>query len=168
MKKECVLPAVASDLLHVSLREDSFTFFWGKVVIDGLMSEPTGPSHYLAFRLMGVSLPLVVCVSAAVCSEWRAIRSCGRKVSGAGRRGNPRTQWWTLKVRDAVKLKKESYRAWLARGTPEAAEAYQQAKRTTAVVVSEAKTLVWEEFSEAMEKDYRTASGEIVADHSAP
>ncbi|KAK3544081.1 hypothetical protein QTP86_001153 [Hemibagrus guttatus] len=82
-----------------------------------------------------------------------AIRSCGRKVSGAGRGGNPRTQWWTLEVRDAVKLKKKSYRAWLARGTPEAAEAYRQAKQTTAVVVSEAKTRVWEEFGEAMEKD---------------
>ncbi|KAK3566156.1 hypothetical protein QTP86_028452, partial [Hemibagrus guttatus] len=70
----------------------------------------------------------------------------------------PRTQWWTLEVRDAVKLKKESYRAWLARGTQKAAEAYRQAKRTTAVVVSEAKTRVWEEFSEAMEKDYRVAS----------
>ncbi|KAK3511173.1 hypothetical protein QTP70_032217, partial [Hemibagrus guttatus] len=103
-------------------------------------------------------------------SEWTmysssivdaAIRSCGRKVAGAGRGGNPRTQWWTLEVRDAVKLKKESYRAWLARGTPEAAEAYRQAKRTTAVVVSEAKTRVWEEFGEAMEKDYRTASGKF-------
>ncbi|KAK3513701.1 hypothetical protein QTP70_028906 [Hemibagrus guttatus] len=103
-------------------------------------------------------------------SEWTmfsssivdaAIRSCGRKVSGAGRGGNPRTQWWTLEVRDAVKLKKEFYRAWLARGTPEAAEAYRQAKRTTAVVVSEAKTRVWEEFGEAMEKDYRTASGKF-------
>ncbi|KAK3538840.1 hypothetical protein QTP86_015967 [Hemibagrus guttatus] len=103
-------------------------------------------------------------------SEWTmfstsivdaAIRSCGRKVSGAGRGGNPRTQWWTLEVRDAVKLKKESYRAWLARGTPEAAEAYRRAKRTTAVVVSEAKTRVWEEFGEAMEKDYRTASGKF-------
>ncbi|KAK3508031.1 hypothetical protein QTP70_010636 [Hemibagrus guttatus] len=103
-------------------------------------------------------------------SEWTmfsssivdaAIRSCGRKVSGAGRSGNPRTQWWTLEVRDAVKLKKESYRAWLARGTPEAAEAYQQAKQTTAVVVSEAKTRVWEEFGEAVEKDYRTASGKF-------
>ncbi|KAK3555302.1 hypothetical protein QTP86_014896, partial [Hemibagrus guttatus] len=79
-------------------------------------------------------------------SEWTmfstsivdaAIRSCGRK------------------------LKKESYRAWLARGTPEAAEAYRQAKRTTAAVVSEAKTRVWEEFGEAMEKDYRTASGKF-------
>ncbi|KAK3569488.1 hypothetical protein QTP86_031417, partial [Hemibagrus guttatus] len=103
-------------------------------------------------------------------SEWTmfsssivdaAIRSCGRKVTGAGRGGNPRTQWWTLEVRDAVKLKKESYRAWLARGTLEAAEAYRQAKRTTAAVVSEAKTRVWEEFGEAMEKDYRTASGKF-------
>ncbi|KAK3560563.1 hypothetical protein QTP86_010899 [Hemibagrus guttatus] len=103
-------------------------------------------------------------------SEWTifsssivdtAIRSCGRKVSGAGRGGNPRTQWWTLEVRDAVKLKKESYRAWLARGTPEAAKAYWQAKRTTAMVVSEAKTRVWEEFGEAMEKDYWMASGKF-------
>ncbi|KAK3555547.1 hypothetical protein QTP86_021786, partial [Hemibagrus guttatus] len=90
-----------------------------------------------------------------------AIRSCGSKVSGASRGSNPRTQWWTLEVRDAVKLKKESYRAWLARGTPEAAEAYWQTKQTTAGVVSEAKTRVWEEFGEAMEKDYRTASGKF-------
>ncbi|KAK3519870.1 hypothetical protein QTP70_006704 [Hemibagrus guttatus] len=90
-----------------------------------------------------------------------AIRSCCRKVSGAGRRGNPRTQWWTLEVRDTVKLKKESYQACLARGTPKAAEAYQQSKQTAAQVVSEAKTRVWEEFGEAMEKDYRTASGKF-------
>ncbi|KAK3537306.1 hypothetical protein QTP70_007175 [Hemibagrus guttatus] len=103
-------------------------------------------------------------------SEWTmfsysivdaAIRSSGRKVSGADRGDNPRTQWWTLEVRDAVKMKKESYRAWLARGTPETAEAYWQAKRTAAGVVLEAKTLVWEEFGEAMEKDYRTASGKF-------
>ncbi|KAK3556337.1 hypothetical protein QTP70_007103 [Hemibagrus guttatus] len=90
-----------------------------------------------------------------------AIQSCGCKVSGAGCGGNPRKQWWTLEARDAVKLKKESYRAGLARGTPEAAEAYQQAKQTTAVVVSEAKTRVWEESGEAMEKDYRMASGKF-------
>ncbi|KAK3527366.1 hypothetical protein QTP86_021932, partial [Hemibagrus guttatus] len=44
------------------------------------------------------------------------------------------------------------------RGTPEAAEAYRLAKQAAACVVSEAKTLVWEEYGEAMEKDYRTAS----------
>ncbi|KAK3516631.1 hypothetical protein QTP70_022033 [Hemibagrus guttatus] len=100
----------------------------------------------------------------------KPIQSCGRKVSGAGRGSNPQTRWWTLEVRDAVKLKKESYRAWLAWGTPEAAEAYRQAKRTTAVVVSEAKTRAWEEFGEAMEKDYRTAMEKDyrMADRSAP
>ncbi|KAI3361565.1 hypothetical protein L3Q82_013712, partial [Scortum barcoo] len=50
-------------------------------------------------------------------SEWTmfsasivdaAVRSCGRKVSGACRGGNPRTRWWTPEVRDAVRLKKES------------------------------------------------------------
>ncbi|KAK3531414.1 hypothetical protein QTP70_019258 [Hemibagrus guttatus] len=92
---------------------------------------------------------------------YKAIWSCGRKVSGAGHGGNPRTHWLTLEVRDAVKLKKESYRAWLAQGTPEAAEVYQQAKRAAARVVSEAKTRVWEEFGEAVEKDYRTASGKF-------
>ncbi len=44
--------------------------------------------------------------------------------------------------------------AWLACGTPEAADGYRQAKRSAARVVVEAKTRAWEEFGEAMEKDY--------------
>ncbi|KAK3535134.1 hypothetical protein QTP70_004793 [Hemibagrus guttatus] len=69
----------------------------------------------------------------------------------------------SVELRDVVKLKKESYRGWLAQGTPEAAKVYQQAKRAAARVVSEAKTRVWEEFGEAIEKDYRTASGKFGA-----
>ena len=100
-------------------------------------------------------------------SEWTmfstsivkaAALSCGRRVSGACRGGNPRTRWWTPAVREAVKLKKESYRALLARRTPETADGYRQARRTAARVVAEAKTRVWEEFGEAMEEDYRLAS----------
>ncbi|XP_072565970.1 uncharacterized protein [Paramormyrops kingsleyae] len=100
-------------------------------------------------------------------SEWAmfhasiveaADRSCGCKVVGACRGGNPRTRWWTPVVIDAVKLKKESCRAFLACGTPEAADEYRQAKRNAASAVAEAKTRVWEEFGEAMENDFRTAS----------
>ncbi|KAI3362797.1 hypothetical protein L3Q82_001657 [Scortum barcoo] len=100
-------------------------------------------------------------------SEWTmfsasivdaAVRSCGRKVSGACRGGNPRTRWWTPEVRDAVRLKKESYRTMLACGTPDAVDRYRQAKQATARTVLEAKTRVWEEFGEAMEEDYRSAS----------
>ncbi|KAI3376745.1 hypothetical protein L3Q82_000345 [Scortum barcoo] len=69
-----------------------------------------------------------------------AVRSCGRKVSGACRGGNPRTRWWTPEVRDAVRLKKESYRAMLACGTPDAVDGYRQAKQAAARTVLEAKT----------------------------
>ncbi|KAI3358272.1 hypothetical protein L3Q82_003269 [Scortum barcoo] len=75
-----------------------------------------------------------------------AVRSCGRKVSGACRGGNPRTRWWTPEVRDAIRLKKESYRTMLACGTPDAVDRYRQAKQAAARTVLEAKTRVWEEF----------------------
>ncbi|KAI3376369.1 hypothetical protein L3Q82_016851, partial [Scortum barcoo] len=70
----------------------------------------------------------------------------------------PRTRWWTPEVRDAVRLKKESYRTMLACGTPDAVDRYRQAKQAAARAVLEAKTRVWEEFGEAMEEDYRSAS----------
>ena len=57
-----------------------------------------------------------------------------------------------------VKLKKEAYRTLLAGRTPEAADVYRQAKRNAALAATEAKTRAWEEFGEAMEKDFRTAS----------
>ncbi|TWW67270.1 hypothetical protein D4764_02G0003110 [Takifugu flavidus] len=90
-------------------------------------------------------------------SEWTMFRAsiveaadrcCGRKVVGACRGGNT----------DAVKLKKESYRALLACGTPEAADGYRRAKRSAATAVAEAKTRAWEEFGETMENDFWMAS----------
>ncbi|TWW74022.1 hypothetical protein D4764_14G0000230 [Takifugu flavidus] len=78
-------------------------------------------------------------------SEWTMFRAsiveaadrcCGRKVVGACRGGNARTRWWT----------------------PAAADGYRRAKRSAATAVAEAKTRAWEEFGEAMENDFRTAS----------
>nr|XP_054603312.1 uncharacterized protein LOC107376876 [Nothobranchius furzeri] len=70
----------------------------------------------------------------------------------------PQTRWWTLAVRDAVKLKKESYQVLLACGTPEAADGYRQSMRNAARVVAKAKARAWEEFGEIMEQDFSTAS----------
>ncbi|KAI3351987.1 hypothetical protein L3Q82_020806 [Scortum barcoo] len=64
-----------------------------------------------------------------------AVRSCGRKVSGACRGGNPRTQVVDTGI-----------------------DRYRQAKQAAARTVLEAKLRVWEEFGEAMEEDYRSAS----------
>ena len=53
-------------------------------------------------------------------SEWtmfhtsiteRADQSCGCKVVGVCCGGSPRTWWWTPQVREAVRLKEESYPA---------------------------------------------------------
>ena len=52
-------------------------------------------------------------------------------------------------------LKKGSYQAC---GTPEAADRYREAKWCAAVVVTEAKTWVLEEFGEAMENNFCMAS----------
>ncbi|KAF7645112.1 hypothetical protein LDENG_00209980 [Lucifuga dentata] len=100
-------------------------------------------------------------------SEWTlfkasiveaAVLSCGQKVVGACRGGNPRTRWWTPAVREAIRLKKEAFCAWLAQGTLESADRYQQARRTAASAVAEAKTQVWEEFGETTENDFQSAS----------
>ena len=98
-------------------------------------------------------------------SEWTmfstsivnaAARSCGRKICRACRGGIRRTRWWTPEVRDAVKCKKESYRAMLARGTPETANLYRQAKRAAARAVAEAKTRTWEDFRSASKRFWQT------------
>jgi len=46
----------------------------------------------------------------------------------------------------------------LVQGSPETAERYWEARRAAASAVAEAKTRVWEEFKEAMEKDFWLAS----------
>ena len=61
-------------------------------------------------------------------------------------------------MKEAIRLKKEAFRAWLAQGSPETADGYQEARRAAASAVAKAKTRVWEEFGEAMEKDFRWAS----------
>ncbi|KAM4726439.1 myb-binding protein 1A-like protein [Anableps anableps] len=59
VKKELVLPSVALDLLKLSLKEDSFQLFWSKAITEGMFKEPSGPTHYLSFRLLGSALPLL-------------------------------------------------------------------------------------------------------------
>lgn len=50
-----------------------------------------------------------------------AARSCGPKVIVACRGGSLRTCWCRLAVEGAVKVKKEAFWAWLAKGAPNTA-----------------------------------------------
>ncbi|KAI3374207.1 hypothetical protein L3Q82_006065 [Scortum barcoo] len=71
--------------------------------------------------------------SASIVDTRQLVRSCGRKVSGACRGGNPRTQ-----VVDTGSTGRPS--------KPQPGRSWRQ------------KLRVWEEFGEAMEEDYRSAS----------
>jgi hypothetical protein len=73
-----------------------------------------------------------------------AAASCGLRVLGSSRGGNPRTPWWTPVVREAVRLKKEAFRDMISWRTPDSVAGYRQARRAAAAAVSEAKQRVWE------------------------
>ena len=73
-----------------------------------------------------------------------AARSCGWKSDGACHSGNLTTCLWTRE--EIIKLEKEAFQAWLARGFSEAADWYRLAKRATVSAVSDAKTQMWEKF----------------------
>lgn len=48
-----------------------------------------------------------------------------------------RTHWWTIAVKEAVRLKKVAFEALLDKGSPEAADRHQQTQRTAAMAVVE-------------------------------
>ena len=77
--------------------------------------------------------------------------------ASACRGGNLRTCWWTPVVKEAVRLKKGLFRAWVSQRCPDTAERYRLARRAAASEFTKTKTLVWEEFREAMEKDFQLA-----------
>ena len=64
----------------------------------------------------------MLCTAIAVVVAW----SRGSKVTGASRGGNLRTRWWTPEMKGEVELKKESYKALLVCGIPDAAHSYWQ------------------------------------------
>ncbi len=74
-----------------------------------------------------------------------AAESCGIRVKGVTKGSNPRMPWWTLMVKEAVWLRKETFGDKLSQGTPEAVARYRQAQRMVALAVTEAKQRVWDE-----------------------
>ncbi|KAE8625100.1 hypothetical protein XENTR_v10006157 [Xenopus tropicalis] len=59
VKKDRCLPAVALDVMRISLQEETFDLFWREAVENGLMKDQSGPCMYMCFRLLGASLPLL-------------------------------------------------------------------------------------------------------------
>ena len=62
----------------------------------------------------------------------------------------------------------ESYRAWLAGGTPEAADGYRQAEHAAVQAVVEAQIPVWEKVQGGHGGGLLVGLKEILANHLAP
>jgi len=60
-------------------------------------------------------------------------------------------------VREAVRGEKETFWVLLTCGYPDSANRYWEARRTTAAVVVEAKTWIWEKLRQAMEDFWSTS-----------
>ncbi|XP_004406190.1 PREDICTED: myb-binding protein 1A isoform X1 [Odobenus rosmarus divergens] len=77
VKKERKLPAVALDLLRLSLQEGRFPRFWKEVVEQGLLKKQFWPASYLCFRLLGAALPLLSKEQLALVMRGDLIRHFG-------------------------------------------------------------------------------------------
>nr|XP_025719857.1 myb-binding protein 1A [Callorhinus ursinus] len=77
VKKERKLPAVALDLLRLSLQEGRFARFWKEVVEQGLLKKQFWPASYLCFRLLGAALPLLSKEQLALVMQGDLIRHFG-------------------------------------------------------------------------------------------
>jgi len=77
VKKERKLPAVALDLLRLSLQEGRFPRFWKEVVEQGLLKKQFWPASYLCFRLLGAALPLLSKEQLALVMQGDLIRHFG-------------------------------------------------------------------------------------------
>lgn len=79
--------------------------------------------------------------------------SCSFKTAGPSFGGNSRTFLWTAGMRDAFRLKEESYRAWLACESPD--WQYWQTKQWTALMGNRS-------FSETTEENFQLAPRDSV------
>lgn len=62
---------------------------------------------------------------------------------------------WPEGVVKAIKLKKGSFKAWWVQVILESADRYLEPRGASASVVADATTSVWEQFGDAMEKNFQ-------------
>lgn len=63
------------------------------------------------------------------------------------------TAWWTDEIKKQVKIKKKSWKQYLATKTEENYKIYKEQRKHVKTLVNSAKREAWEEFGEKMEKD---------------
>lgn len=82
---------------------------WLKLLLEMNSAHTSGKTSIVSQVRSGTARPNGRCLKAE--SFAAAVKSCGQKTVGACHGSNPRTRKWTPVVKEAVKLKKETFRA---------------------------------------------------------
>ena len=107
-------------------------------------------------------------VSEDIEMEWSLFRSaiissaaecCGRKRLRLAASSEKRTPWWNQDVKEAIRAKKDAYKALLQnRSALDLQSRYLEARKAANSAVKQSKEKSWEKFGHRLESNYKSAN----------
>ena len=95
-------------------------------------------------------------VSAIISS---AAENCGRKRLRMAGDSEKRTPWWNQQVKEAIRAKKDAFKAWLQdRSSSDLQSRYTEARKAATSAVKKSKQKSWEEFGRRLDSNYFSAN----------
>ena len=81
-----------------------------------------------------------------------AAESCGRKRLRVAGDSEKRTPWWNQEVKEAIRAKKDAFKAWLQdRSSSDLQSRYTEARKAATSAVKKSKEKSWEEFGRRLD-----------------
>ena len=88
-----------------------------------------------------------------------AAESCGRKRLRVAGDSEKRTPWWNQEVKEAIRAKKDAFKAWLQdRSSSDLQSRYTEARKAATSAVKKSKEKSWEEFGRRLDSNYFSAN----------
>ena len=107
-------------------------------------------------------------VSEDIEKEWLLFRSaiissasesCGRKRLRVANNSEKRTPWWNQEVKEAIRAKKDAFKAWLRdRSSSDLQSRYTEVQKAATSAVKKSKEKSWEEFGCRLDSNYFLAN----------
>ena len=88
-----------------------------------------------------------------------AAESCGRKRLRVAGDREKRTSWWNQEVKEAIRAKKDAFKAWLQdRSSSHLQSRYNEVRKAATLAVKKPKEKSWEEFGRRLDSNYFSAN----------
>ena len=95
-----------------------------------------------------------------------AAESRGRKRLRVAGDSEKRTPWWNQAIKEAIRTKKDAFKAWLQdRSSSHLQSRFSKARKAATSAVKKSKEKSWEEFGRRLDSNYFVGKRSILADH---